>query len=173
MNLPRVSSHRQHQGGAAAVEFAIVLPVMILILWGLTTMGSVLYAQMSLSRAAADGVRALGTINGISSYQSVPEDVKASVRLEVIHSLALSLLAPTGLGDYDARVGWMQENILPNVSVDNQSCGGGNAGADVLRVRVSYPYSSIRILPPISLPMVGSMDGWMPQTLTGCATARL
>ncbi len=161
------------QSGAAVVEFAFVLPVLVLILWGLATFGSLFYTQMTLSRAAADGVRSLGFVNGLSDFDSVPASVKTTVQLEVVQSLALSLIAPLGLGDYSSRLAWMEENVLPQVTVDQGACGGGEAVAGALRVRVVYPYENLRILPPIELPMIGRLDGFMPQTLTGCATARL
>ncbi len=161
------------QRGGAATEFALVLPIFVLIVYGLTSFGSVFYTQMTLSRAAADGARALGSVQGISASGTVPEPVKDGIKLEVINSLAQSIITPLGLGGFEARETWLQENVLSQVTVDEGSCGGGGAAAGALRVRVAFPYAQVRILPPIRLPMVGSMDGWMPQTLTGCAIAQL
>jgi hypothetical protein len=156
------------------VEFAFVLPVFVLLLYGMVTFGSVLYTQMALSRAASDGARALGLASGsVSSYGSVTDEVKDAIKLEVIDSLAASIIAPVGIGDYAARRTWLEETVLPQVVVDNGSCGGGDASSGLLRVLVSYPYSSARILPPITLPIVGGFDSWMPQNLSGCAIVQL
>lgn len=163
----------RRQDGGSAVEFALILPLLMLLLWGLVTFGGVLYAQMSLSRAAADGVRALSQVDGLREYAVVSEPDKQAVRLEVINSLTLSLLSPLGLTDHAARREWMEENVLPQITIDNGSCGGGGLQPDVLRVRVSYPYAAVRVLPPIVLPVIGSLDGWMPETLSGCAIAQL
>lgn len=43
--------------GAAAVEFAILLPVLLLILFGIVEYGSIFNAQLSLQHAAREGVR--------------------------------------------------------------------------------------------------------------------
>lgn len=155
------------------MEFAFVLPILILILFGLVTFGNIFYTQMTLSRAAADGARSLTLVSSATSYESVPEAVKTSIKLEVINSLALSIIAPLGLNDYSSRHTWLQENVLPQVTVDNGACGAGASVAGTLRVRVAFPYRNVSILPPITLPFIGSMDGWMPQTLTGCAIAQL
>ncbi|TJY63187.1 pilus assembly protein [Sinimarinibacterium sp. CAU 1509] len=172
---PQIKLNRgRRQAGAAVIEFAFVLPIFVLILYGMVTFGSVLYTQMALSRAASDGARALGLASGsTTSYASITESVKDSIKLEVVNSLSSSIIAPAGIGDYAARRTWLEQTVLPTVVVDNGSCGGGEASAGLLRVRVSYPYSSARILPSITLPIVGGFDSWMPQTLSGCAIVQL
>jgi hypothetical protein len=165
--------NRHRQGGAAALEFALVLPIFVLLIYGLVTFGSVFYTQITLSRAAADGARALGMVHGISDFDSIPEPVKDGIRLEVVNSLAQSIVTPLGLGSLAERQSWLQDNVMPQISVDQGSCGGGENASGVLRVRVIYPFSQVRMLPPIELPLIGSMDAWMPQTLSGCAIAQL
>lgn len=44
--------------GAAAVEFAIVVPVLLLILFGIVDLGRMLFLQVSLSAASHEGARA-------------------------------------------------------------------------------------------------------------------
>lgn len=160
------------QTGAAALEFALVMPIFVLVLYGLVTFGSAFYTQIALSRAASDGARSLSLSSSFANFDSVPTEVRESVGLEVINSLALSIIAPLGVGGgYEERQTWLQENTT--LAVDNGSCGGGDTAQGQLRVRVQYPFSAVRILPPIRLPLIGSMDSWMPQVLTGCATAQL
>ena len=45
------------QGGVAMVEFAIVLPLLILILFGTTEIGRALYQQNALYKAVSTGSR--------------------------------------------------------------------------------------------------------------------
>ena len=121
---------------------------------------------------SSETVRSLGFTSGYTDFASVPEDVRDAVGLEVINSLALSIIAPLGVGSgYEERQTWLQENTM--LSVDNGSCSGGDPVDGQLRVSVQYPFSAVRILPPIQLPLIGNMDSWMPETLTGCATAQL
>jgi len=59
-----VSSDR----GAAAVEFALLLPLLVLIVFGLIDFGRAINAQITLTQAAREGARALAL--GSSTYQS-------------------------------------------------------------------------------------------------------
>lgn len=174
MNRPPLAGRGVRQGGSAMIEFALVLPVFILLLYGMVTFGSVLYTQMALSRAASDGARALSMSSGsVNSYSSVTDDLKDAIKLEVLDSLAASIIGPTGISGYDARRTWLEDTILPQVVVDNGSCGGGDASSGLLRILVTYPYADARILPAITLPIVGGFDDWMPQNLNGCAIVQL
>ena len=55
---------RNLQRGAAALEFAIVLPVLILLLVGVVDFGMVMGAQAQVSNAAREGARA-GALTGL------------------------------------------------------------------------------------------------------------
>jgi Flp pilus assembly protein TadG len=54
--------------GAAAVEFALLLPLLLLIVFGLIDFGRAINAQITLTQAAREGARALAL--GQSTYQS-------------------------------------------------------------------------------------------------------
>lgn len=49
---------RRQERGAAAVEFAIVVPLLLLLLFGIISYGMMLSFRQSLSQAAAEGARA-------------------------------------------------------------------------------------------------------------------
>lgn len=57
------------QAGAAMVEFAILLPLMIVLVFGITEMGRAIYQQNTLSKAVASGARYMSR-----SSQSVNAD---------------------------------------------------------------------------------------------------
>ncbi len=54
MRRPRARDDR----GAAAVELALVLPVLLLVVFGVVDFGRMLHAQLRLSQAAREGARA-------------------------------------------------------------------------------------------------------------------
>lgn len=124
------------QQGIAAIEFALVLTTLLLILYGLISFGAVLYAQQAISRAAEDGARALAGVNDPTETANI-----ALIKNIVYASLATSLVTPANVGTTTAqRKSWLQAN--PNVSV--------TVGISGL-VTVSYPY---RENPIIALPGV-------------------
>ena len=53
------------QRGAAMVEFALILPVLIVLVFGITELGRAIYQQNSLSKSVASGVRFLARYNGL------------------------------------------------------------------------------------------------------------
>lgn len=167
MKTTPMHSLRQHQG-AAAMEFALVLPVFLLILYGLITFGAAFYTQLAISRAAEDGARA--------AIQ--PGITDAMIKSEVINSLATSSIAPhVHNADFTARRNWLNSQVKPSrvIVVRNTACNGaGSAGA--VSITVDFPYDNAagtRILPSIAIPAVGDFDGWMPKKLVSCATAQI
>ncbi|WP_344125586.1 TadE family protein [Luedemannella flava] len=56
--------HRRRDRGAAAVEFALVLPVLLILVFGIIDFGRMLNAKITLTQAAREGARAAA----VSSY---------------------------------------------------------------------------------------------------------
>mgnify|MGYP001094480448 FL=1 len=134
------------QRGIAAIEFALVLSTLLLVLYALVSFGAVLYAQQAISRAAEDGARALAGVNDPTETANI-----ALIKNIVYASLATSLVTPADVGTTTAqRKTWLQNN--PNVSV--------TVGISGL-VTVSYPY---RENPIIALP-----DVLAPSKISGSA----
>jgi hypothetical protein len=60
------SSSRQHpprDRGAAAVEFALILPVVLLVIFAIIDFGRMLNAQITLTEAAREGARAAALVD--------------------------------------------------------------------------------------------------------------
>ena len=55
----RQRTRGHHEGGAAAVEFALVLPILLLLLMGIFEFGRAYHIQTALSGAAREGVRVM------------------------------------------------------------------------------------------------------------------
>jgi Flp pilus assembly protein TadG len=74
---PRRLRHRSHRGrGQAMVEFALVLPVFLLVLCGILDFGFMLFDRMSLINAVREGARA-GSV--IADPTQIPAVVQARV----------------------------------------------------------------------------------------------
>jgi Flp pilus assembly protein TadG len=66
--MERTSSQRNHpEAGAAIVEFALLIPVLMLILFGIINLGVMLYNQAVITNAAREGAR-WAVIHATSSY---------------------------------------------------------------------------------------------------------
>ena len=115
-NLFKLKNH-QSQKGAAAVEFAIVLPFLALLLFGIIEFSLLLYNQQVITNAAREGARA--AVNPIPKIDD-PQDIEDIVTAYV-----------------DGRMISFGNN--PNALVTQVSGLNGNAG-DNLTVTVTYEY---------------------------------
>lgn len=68
----RLSVRAGSERGVAAVEFALVLPLLLLILFGIIDFGRALNAQITITQAAREGARleAVGQPNVVSRTQA-------------------------------------------------------------------------------------------------------
>jgi Flp pilus assembly protein TadG len=62
---------RTEERGAAAVEFALVVPLLLLILFGIISYGYMLSFRQSVSQAAAEGARAAAVAPATADRQAV------------------------------------------------------------------------------------------------------
>ena len=64
MGLDRLQSRRHREGGQTLVEFAVVLPIFLLVVIGLFDAGRLVYTNSALSQAAREGARLAATEAG-------------------------------------------------------------------------------------------------------------
>lgn len=163
MNRPKRSAR---QSGAAAVEFALVFPVVFLLLYGLVTFGAVLYTQMAVARAVSDGARAVPLL------LPVP-DSTTQIKAEIVESLAASAVVPRAVGaSLGDRREWLNQKLV--VTFTEAPCAGGVPG-DCATVTLRFPYGpddGTRLFPSITIPGLGETT-WIPSSLFSAATVRL
>jgi len=81
---------RRRHRGAAAVEFALVVPLLVMILFGIMEFGYAFFIQASVAGAARDGVRSYAINWSNASAQS---DATAIVKSAVPNPAAVLLVA--------------------------------------------------------------------------------
>lgn len=164
---------RDREHGGAVLEAALVLPAMLLLLWGVVSFGAIFYTQLALTSAAEDGAIAANLLReNFSEGGEIPSEDAERIKDEIINSLSASLIAPEEHnGSIDTRRAWLtsvRNNIQLNAASD---CNGTTC----LRIRILFPYdntSGTRILPSVTIPVIGAMN-WLPDTLVGEASVLL
>lgn len=148
----RTNAPPSRQRGIAAIEFAFIFAVLLLVLYGIATFGAVLYVQQVVSRAAEDGARA------VTMLPSTPVANDPKIQ-EVVHaSLAAALIVPSEHSGTPAdRLAWIKKYAEVKVLT----------GSSDRRVEVSvvYDYRANRMLPLLSI------GPWTPEDVVGRATA--
>jgi Flp pilus assembly protein TadG len=141
--------------GAAAVEFALVVPLLLVLVFGIVSFGFMLSFRQALSQAASEGARA------------------AAVQLD---TTARSADATAAVTDALAGLGvTCTSGVLYDGASPAGTCVVGPAGAcdsaptrDCVTVTLTYRYADHPKVP--SFPLVGSM---MPEELSYAATVRV
>ncbi len=128
--LKTIRQMKRRQDGIAAVEFAIVLPVLILLLFGIIEFGLVLFNKQVITNASREGTRA-----GIVSQ--TPRLSNAEIE-SIVYDYCQDHLVTFG------------STSSPSVSISRT----GSGFQDDLTVNVSYLYDFLVLpdLPSISIP---------------------
>lgn len=115
---------RNRRQGQSLVEFAVVLPIFLLILAGIVDFGMGLYSQMTVINAAREGARiGVVTIVGVDPTTSVDNRVRAMTagldqsKLDVIVTCERPT-GPTTFGSCNAGLGPWQSDDAVRVEVD-------------------------------------------------------
>ena len=96
-----MSRSRRDDRGAAMVEFAIVLPVLLLILMGIIEFGRAYNAQVSIQAAAREGARELALRHGSTAVESATRDGAPTVTID---GISQSACPPSGDGKAEVTI---------------------------------------------------------------------
>lgn len=107
--------------GAAAVEFALVLPVLLLLVLGILEFGRAYHVQTTLSNAARDGVRVMALQDN------------AAAAIAAVETSA----SPLNLADADITV------------TPAAGCSSALTGAGLASVTIEYPFSLVSGFLPV------------------------
>jgi hypothetical protein len=127
--------HLKREDGAAAIEFALVLPILILLLFGIIEFALALYNKEVITNASREGARA-----GI---------VQVTPRRDTTYIEGVAK-------DYLKKAAWDESKASISISLAPQaecqeldplfSPGSCGVFSDCLKVKVDYPYSFL-VLP--------------------------
>lgn len=145
---------RERESGNALVEFALVLPLLMVIIAGIVDFGFLLQRYEVLTNAAREGAR----VAVLPGYTDVI--VRERVREYIREGLGLSQ------AELDALV--PANNTAIPVQYDAINAGG--ASFDVVRVRVNYPHQFL-ILGPVLRLINGNWGSSI--TISATSTMRL
>ena len=108
------------QQGAAAVEFAIVLPLLLLVLTGIVEYGRLMWNYDALAKATRDAAR----------YLSLEKPINATAK-STARTMADNAAAASGIGD-----------LLPNETDVQISCSPADCNApNTVTVRINYDFT--------------------------------
>ncbi|MEH6623317.1 MAG: TadE family protein [Dietzia maris] len=107
--------------GAAAVEFALLLPILLLLVLGILEFGRAYHVQTTLSNAARDGVRVMALQDSVTAAVAAVE----------------TSASPLDLSDADVT-------ITPTAG-----CSSALTGAGLASVTIEYPFSLVSGFLPI------------------------
>lgn len=71
----------RRERGSAAVEFALVLPILVLLVLGIIEFGRIYNVQTTVSGAARESVRTMALTNSTSSARSAAKNAAANLNL--------------------------------------------------------------------------------------------
>jgi Flp pilus assembly protein TadG len=144
MRLQRSAIQRR---GAAAVEFAVVLPLLLMLLVGVWELGRIIHVQIILNNAARDGARLAAQANIVSQTGAYTQIHFNTGTPNVQDAIKASLTA-AGITDQTGLVIELQfveaavsGNPAPTSTTADPYTGVKNQR---FRVRVSIPYANVR-----------------------------
>ena len=88
----------QSEIGAAAVEFALVVPILLLLLVGIIEFGRVYNAQIELTAAARQGVRVMAIQNSPSAAKTATEQAAPSLNPSLTDAQIAIVSSPVNTG---------------------------------------------------------------------------
>ena len=122
---------RWRDRGAAAVEFALVVPVLILLIFGSIEFGLYVQSLTLTENAAREGVR-LGSLVGSTGITAV--QVKAQVK-----AAALNAFGTVGITNRDAQVTCTK----PDGSSCDSTLGAASSAGSTIKVTVTATFTGL------------------------------
>ena len=144
--MRRPLRRRRGDTGAAAVEFALLVPLLMVLVFGIISYGYMLSFRQGMSQGASEGARA-GAV-WAAAYAPTQNSARIAAATDQVNS---------ALGSYGVSCSSGATCLVEIVTCGTAKC---------VRVSVTYPYKARPLTP--SFPLVP-----LPTNLTYTATARV
>ena len=142
------------QSGAAVVEFALILPILILLLFGVIEFGTLMYNQQVLTNASREGARA-GIVAGIPRLPYYGGDTSCT-------SPPISIEAVVQCYAKNHLITFGSTNLLPAPTITPPYDPNAPFGTD-LEVTVNYNFEFLVI--PNFIPGINRLRAMSAETL--------
>jgi Flp pilus assembly protein TadG len=148
--------HRRVPGerGAAAVEFALVVPLLLLILFGIVSYGFMLSMRQGMAQAAGEGARAAA----VTLVDAEKDDAAVAA---IDDALSYGVTCAGGSLQRDGET-------VGTCTVSAPAPCEGDGGADCVTVSLTYAYDEHPIVPALL-----GLGALLPDTLEYTTTARV
>ena len=142
--------HRTH--GQALVEFALVLPMFAMVLFGIIDLGRYVYSLNSMNEAAREAARA-------GSVALRPAQCNALTRTVCVQTVLKSRLTgvPIALGNVQVYCQRKSGGVLPDQTAEPpiDNCSGTWRSDDLMRVRVTQNFT---LVTPLIAQFIGNVQ---------------
>jgi Flp pilus assembly protein TadG len=92
---------KAREGGAAAVEFALILPVLLLLVGGVVDLGNMYYNQILMSNAARDGARLIASNPATGGWSSTYIQTRIANSASPVGVSSSAVITSTGTAKWD------------------------------------------------------------------------
>lgn len=110
--------------GAAALEFALILPILLIFIAGMIDMGQVLHAQIIMDDSARETVRTLTLTGNTTNATTMANDSAQPYSIDWGNSsLSDCTSGSTARADLQAKVDFWVPNLIPGLPSSIQVAG--------------------------------------------------
>jgi Flp pilus assembly pilin Flp len=171
VKLPWVGRAVRDESGAAMVEFALVVPLLLMILVGIMEFGRAWNLQQVITDAAREGARRAVVRDGDTSTKVGTDEAPGTVPSVVVDRLRRAGLIVAGTGTWSMAnynndcTGWTPP-AAPGDRPMIAGCGWGRETGLEARVVVTTPHPFFLLRPVLRLFGTGSGTGIDPKMLS-------
>jgi Flp pilus assembly protein TadG len=154
-------SRAEGERGAAAVEFAIIVPFLCFLLFAIISYGYMLSFRQALSQSAAEAARAAAVAPASATDADLTTRAVQAIN-QGLSSYGVTCTSAEVLMHAGEQAGTC------DIQLPAQACSGSTVGAKCVKVVVSYTYKDDSLLP--TFPGLGVV---LPETLSYTTEAQV